>query len=126
MKEAWVRPLTEVQKFVANEYVAACGDTEKGKYLFECDAPAGPLYAHDSSGRGYDGANYSPCKKKHEASTSATFVQGYIDYNGNKRQDAGEAVIVWLEYKKRFGQTYVSNGHATTNLNQETWEVVKS
>ena len=26
-RRIWARPLTEVQKFEANEYVAACGDT---------------------------------------------------------------------------------------------------
>ena len=39
----WSRPMTFVQKFEANEYVAACG-TQYGNYLFECDAPGGRLY----------------------------------------------------------------------------------
>ena len=34
----WVRPLTEVQNFVANEYVAACGDSGT-TYKFTCNAP---------------------------------------------------------------------------------------
>ena len=36
-RKVWRRPLTEVQKFEANEYVAACGDENK-VYLFTCDA----------------------------------------------------------------------------------------
>ena len=36
----WRRPLTEVQKFEANEYVAACGDSGT-TYKFKCDAGGG-------------------------------------------------------------------------------------
>lgn len=43
MKRAYVRPTMVGERFVANEYVAACGD--KGTvYKFNCDAPGGPLY----------------------------------------------------------------------------------
>ena len=35
MKRTYVRPTMVGERFVANEYVAACGDTEwKGKYKF--------------------------------------------------------------------------------------------
>lgn len=129
-KKEWLRPLTEVQQFEANEYVAACGDTEYGVYKFKCDAPGGPLYAEDSDGLGYSGANYSPCAKTHEAPINDVFVDGYIDYNGNRRQDDGEAVIVWLEYgwKGYWPNRYwgVTNGHATSNLDRDSWEVTKS
>ena len=43
-KMTWTRPVTEVQQFAANEYVAACGDTEYGAYLFECNAPMQALW----------------------------------------------------------------------------------
>lgn len=126
-KKVWVRPVTEVQQFEANEYVAACGDTEYGVYKFKCDAPGGPLYAKDSDGLGYSGANYTPCSKTHEAPIKDTFVDGYIDYNHNKKQDDGEAVIVWLEYGYSWlSGKYVSNGHATSNLDRDSWEVTKS
>ena len=36
-RKVWRRPLTEVQKFEANEYVAACGDSGV-VYNFECNA----------------------------------------------------------------------------------------
>lgn len=40
MKRAYVRPTMVGERFVANEYVAACGD--KGKvYKFKCDAGGG-------------------------------------------------------------------------------------
>ena len=129
-KEMWVRPVTEVQTFEANEYVAACGD-ENRVYKFTCDATGGPLYAKDTDGLGYDGASYKPCSKTHEAPVSDVFVNGYIDYNGSGEQELGEAVIVWLEYSYRYVpfvgyQKYVSNGHATTNLVMNSWETAKS
>ena len=37
MKRAYVRPTMVGERFVANEYVAACGGTEYGKYKFECN-----------------------------------------------------------------------------------------
>lgn len=41
MKRTYVRPTMVGERFVANEYVAACGDTEYGKYKFICDAGGG-------------------------------------------------------------------------------------
>lgn len=38
MKRAYVRPTMVGERFVANEYVAACGDIEHGNYKFECNA----------------------------------------------------------------------------------------
>ena len=37
MRKEWMEPVIEVQEFVANEYVAACGDSGK-VYKFECNA----------------------------------------------------------------------------------------
>lgn len=37
MKRAYVRPTMVGERFVANEYVAACGDSGK-VYKFECNA----------------------------------------------------------------------------------------
>ena len=69
MKRAYVRPTMVGERFVANEYVAACGD--KGTvYKFNCDA-------------------------KHEASATNVFYDGFVDYNLNGKQDSGEGVIVW-------------------------------
>lgn len=122
MKRVYERPMMFAQRFEANEYVAACGDQNK-VYKFKCDAPGGPLYAYDSNGDGYSGANYTPCSKTHEASVSSTFVDGYIDYNHNRQQDDGEEVKVWLEYNRRGD---VSNGHATTDIDMTAWETAKS
>lgn len=40
MKRAYVRPTMVGERFVANEYVAACGDSGK-VYKFECNAGGG-------------------------------------------------------------------------------------
>ena len=99
MKKMWEEPKILVQKFMPNEYVAACGDTEYGNYLFECDAPAGAT---------------------HEAPTTGDFYDGFVDRNGNRRQDSGEGVIVWRNREwSIFGWRW--NGHATTNLDMESW-----
>lgn len=123
----WQRPLTEVQKFEANEYVAACGDTEYGKYLFECDAPGGRLYYYTTNWWGGKEAeyigSYTPCSKKHEASTDSEFPDGFVDYNRNGREDDGEAVIVWIE---RGAWGSIRNAHATTNLDRDSWEISHS
>lgn len=126
MKREYVAPTMVCEEFAANEYVAACGD-ENRVYKFTCNAPGGPLYARDENGKGYSGANYTPCGNTHEAPVSSVFVDGYVDYNRNSKQDDGEAVIVWLEYSRDWwGNTKVSNGHATKNLNMDQWETAKS
>ena len=105
MKRAYVRPTMVGERFVANEYVAACGD--KGTvYKFNCDAPRGPLY-------------YYPCDAKHEASATNVFYDGFVDYNLNGKQDSGEGVIVWRGPRN-------NNGHATTELDMSSWEKAKS
>lgn len=121
-KRIYIKPVLESETFVPQNYIAACGDTEYGKYLFTCDAPEGRLYYYNSWGQADYIGSYTPCNKKHEAEKSSEFPKGFIDYNRNGREDEGEAVIVWIE--RRWG--YISNAHATTNLNQDSWETVKS
>lgn len=128
--KVWRRPLTEVQKFEANEYVAACGDENK-VYKFVCDAPAGPLYyyrhgdgtidgVYNGSGRAsLLGVSYHPCSATHEASVTNSFYDGFVDYNWNGKQDKGEGVIVWRGPRN-------NNGHATKNLDMNSWVTDKS
>lgn len=129
MKRAYVRPTMVGERFVANEYVAACGDENK-VYKFTCDAPGGKLYYYPESDGKVDGVytgngwarrlgDYHPCNAKHEASTTNDFYDGFVDYNHNRRQDDGEGVIVWRGPRN-------NNGHATTNLDMNTWETAKS
>ena len=47
MARSYRKPMMNVEKFVANEYVAACGDENK-VYKFVCDAPRGPLYYYSN------------------------------------------------------------------------------
>ena len=120
-KREWAIPQTFVQQFAANEYVAACGDTEYGKYKFVCDAPEGILYYYDKWGIAHRLGNYHPCSKTHEASVSGEFPNGFVDRNSNQQEDVGEEVIVWIE--RGF---FSYDAHATTNLNRDSWEVTKS
>lgn len=125
----WERPMVVVDAFVANEFVSACGD--KGTiYKFECDAPRGWLYYYKHSDGKIDGVHnrydkakligdYHPCGAKHEASKTYDFYDGFVDYNLNGKQDSGEGVIVWRG-------PYGNNGHATTNLDMNSWETAKS
>lgn len=131
MKKRWEEPRILAEKFMPNEYVAACGDTEYGNYLFECDAPAGTLYYYPNSDGKIDGqytgwgraekmGSYSPCGATHEAPTTGDFYDGFVDRNGNRKQDPGEGVIVWRN-REWWGLGYRWNGHATTNLNMDSW-----
>lgn len=130
-KNVWVQPQTVVQQFVANEYVAACGDSGT-IYKFECNAPEGTLYYYPNSDGNIDGigsgyakklGGYEPCNDKHEAADTGDFYDGFVDYNKNKSYDDGEGVIVWLE---RDWWGYIDNYHATANLNMHNWETLKS
>ena len=129
MKRAYVRPTMVGERFVANEYVAACGDSGK-VYKFTCNARKGPLYYYPLSDNIIDGVyigtgqakyigDYEPCNAKHEASATNAFYDGFVDYNGNEKQDDGEGVIVWRGPKN-------DNGHATKDLDMNTWETAKS
>lgn len=129
MRKEWMEPVIEVQEFVANEYVAACGDSGT-VYKFTCDAPRGWLYYYPESDGQIDGnytgsgsqkfiGNYHPCGRTHEASVTDDFYDGFVDYNWNGKPDTGEEVIVWRGPKN-------NNGHATTNLNMSSWTTAKS
>lgn len=124
MKNRWAEPKIMVQKFTPNEYVAACGSTVEGNYLFKCDAAGGPLYYYSTDRWGnkkanYISSSYHPCGKTHETSKDNEFPDGFVDYNWNGKEDEGEGVIVWIE-RGWFGG--ISNAHATTNLDRDSWE----
>lgn len=129
MKRTYVRPTMVGERFVANEYVAACGESGK-VYKFECNAPGGKLYYYPNSdgkingeytghGRAIKLGNYNPCGARHEANATDGFYDGFVDYNKNGRQDKGEGVIVWRGL-------YGLNGHATTYLDMSKWQTAKS
>lgn len=128
MKRAYVRPTMVGERFVANEYVAACGDSGT-VYKFKCDAGGGKygfVYLEtngtpgfqkgDFLGRGGDRylSRYHACGITHDADTSDDFLDGYYVRNGNVTQ-----VKVWRGEKG-------DNTHCTENINMNTWETAKS
>ena len=128
-KKNYSKPLLISEAFVPQEYVAACGDSGK-VYKFTCDAREGTLYYYPSGDGNIDGVyngygkkkklgSYHPCKVMHEAEATSGFYDGFVDYNRNERYDSGEGVIVW---RGEDGD----NGHATANLNMDSWETAKS
>lgn len=131
----YIKPIMESELFTANEYFSACGDSGVN-YLFECDAPAGTLYYYPNSDGKIDGiyegygkaekmGNYHPCSRKHLAPTTGDFYDGFVDRNGNRKQDEGEGVIVWRNREwDILGWRW--NGHATENLDMNTWGTDRS
>lgn len=128
--KSYKKPVLNVERFTPNEFVAnSCGDSGIN-YLFECNAPGGRLYYYPRSDGEIDGeyngngrawliGSYTPCHQKHEASSTDSFYDGFVDYNRNGEYDDGEGVIVW---RGRWG----INGHATKNLDMDKWEIAKS
>lgn len=130
--KVWRRPLTEVQKFEANEYVAACGDSGV-VYNFECNAGSrwesynvyfddGTPYASSNGNEEWDAqfSGYHPCGATHEAESNSGFYDGYMYLQNWRGNNSGEPidVIIWTD-----------NGtdvHCTTNLDQDSWETAKS
>lgn len=131
MKRAYVRPTMVGERFVANEYVAACGDSGK-VYKFECNAGDGwggySVYLNgDDEVAGTDddifwcgGRNavrgartYTRCGATHEAADNNDFYKGYI-----KRGWSTQDVIVWTDKG--------TNTHCTTYLDMSEWATAKS
>ena len=131
MKRAYVRPTMVGERFVANEYVAACGDSGK-LYKFECNAGdrwgGYSVYLNgDDEVAGTDddifwcgGRNavrgartYTRCGATHEAADNNDFYKGYI-----KRGRSTQDVIVWTDKG--------TNTHCTTYLDMSEWATAKS
>lgn len=140
-RKVWKQPLTVVQKFMPNEYVAACGDSGV-VYKFRCDAGDGvygSVYEEtngipglqtgrrgDTELAGYSNdwfgeSGYHACQATHEADSSDEFVNGYYCAKGNTKNPV--QVMVWKEPR---GGWWPDNIHCTTNLDQDSWETAKS
>lgn len=132
MKRVYERPMMFAQEFMANEYVAACGDSGK-VYKFVCDAVG--KYGTGLSGytvytNGVDKisetdddvilGSYAPCTATHEANAKDDFIPGYMKKN-IVGYPIGEAipVIIWR------GEDG-NNIHCTTDLDTANWETAKS
>ena len=129
MKRVWCRPQTVVQKFEANEYVAACGDSGT-VYKFVCNAGRyGTLLGYDVYTNGKDGepgtkddrylGGYTPCNATHNASTTDEFIEGYMRKDWGLFEGERIDVIIWR------GENG-NNIHCTTNLDMDSWETAKS
>ena len=128
-KRVWKQPMTMVQKFEANEYVAACGDSGV-VYKFKCDAGggrSGTVYL-ETNGReglqtGWGGdrylSGYYACGTTHEAESDDEFLDGYYVTEDWWGQEQVTKVIVWRG-------PYNNNTHCTTNLDKDSWETAKS
>ena len=138
-RRVWTRPLTQVQKFKANEYVAACGDSGT-TYLFTCDAgggKSGDVYLETNgipglqTGWGGDRylSAYYACGTQHESDSDDEFLNGYYVTkewvpgsgfcNPGHMETVTTDVIVWRG-------PWGNNTHCTTNLNKDEWETAKS
>ena len=127
MKRAYVRPAMVGERFVANEYVAACDDSGT-VYKFKCDAgggKSGSVYLETNGKLGFQEgflgiegdrylSRYHACGITHDADTLDDFLDGYYVRNGNVTQ-----VKVWRGEKG-------DNTHCTENINMNTWETAKS
>lgn len=133
MRREWMEPVIEVQEFVANEYVAACGDSGK-VYNFECNAGKENSY-YNVYTNGADGiahtrddellGSYHPCGKKHAAESNSDFKYGYMYrldgfglFSKEDRNDCTD-VVIWRG-------KYNNNIHCTTNLDINSWTTAKS
>lgn len=132
-KRAYVKPSLESEAFVPNTYVAACGDSGV-TYLFECNAGEPYRYWEEGWFGGHwvtddhpykvttDGGrvltrNYGPCNAKHSAPSESGFLHGFMD-NTHTDVDEHIPVIIWTEWG--------TNVHCTENLDQDSWETLKS
>lgn len=129
VKNVWVQPRTVVQQFVANEYVAACGDLNK-VYKFTCDAgggKSGSVYLETNGQEGLQTgwggdqylSGYHACGTTHEAKTTDDFLDGYYVTSSWFGGTKVTPVIVWRGPNN-------NNTHCTENLNMDSWETVKS
>lgn len=132
-KKTYVKPVMESETFVPQTYVAACGD-HGVVYKFKCDAGNGvwgSVYQETNgtpglqTGRRGDKrialygflTGFHSCDIEHEADSNDGFYDGYYCAHGNT--DNPVSVIIW---KGPDGD----NVHCTTNLDQDSWETVKS
>lgn len=129
VKNVWVQPQTAVQQFVANEYVAACGDINK-VYKFVCDAGGGtPGTVYQDSNHngkwdligdkaltGYILPTYHACGEAHEAPVADEFLDGFYLPNSNPFNPI--SVKIWTNNN--------TNIHCTTKINMSEWETAKS
>lgn len=140
-KRVYIKPVLESETFLPQAYIANCGDSGT-IYKFKCDAGGGwpgsvyletngqeglqtegkwewifpPFYGHWIYKADQSLGGYHACNISHEANSDSDFLKGYYVPNGSNSEID---VIVWRGPNN-------NNVHCTTNLNQSSWETVKS
>ena len=129
------KPMINVERFMANEYIAACGDTNH-EYIFQCDAMGGitgAVFVDDGDGifepratgiLGGDpllGVGYHACHEKHITEVGDEFITGWY-VTGEDYMNGGDFVAPVIIWRGADGD----NIHCTRNLNMNTWETAKS
>ena len=126
----YVKPVMESEMFAANEYIAACGDTNY-EYIFECDAMGGftgAVFYSDGDDEFEPlkddklmGLGYHACGEKHRTLVGDDFIEGWYvtGWDGVTGGDWYKKVIIW---KGADGKDI----HCTTNLDMKSWETAKS
>ena len=125
--KSYKKPVLNVERFTANEFVAACGDSGV-VYNFECNAGSRrnsydgkPLASSNGNEEWYaQFSGYHPCGATHEAESNSGFYDGYMylqNWRGNNTGDRIN-VVIWTDRG--------TDVHCTTNLNQDSWETAKS
>lgn len=130
MRKEWMEPVIEVQEFVANEYVASCGDSGK-VYKFKCNAGDRNLWDYpykvyiDSNGNGEldNGdeylSNYHACGVAHEASVKDAFLSGFMKDTRPFHDHTPVPVIIWRGENN-------NDTHCTIDLDISSWTTAKS
>ena len=117
------------EDFSPNEYVSACGDTEYGVYKFTCTAGGGEyggLYIEETWGghtywkRVSSGpTSYHACNDTHETSVRDEYKEGIFDPDTDHGNNNEIPCLIWY-HDGRY------QGHASTGLTRDEWEVLKS
>lgn len=137
--KSYKKPVLNVERFTANEFVAACGDLNK-VYKFKCDAGggrSGSVYLETNGKPGlqttgyFEGwkwidaddylSGYQACGTTHEAKTTDDFFDGYYRYKKGGIFSGTETVPV-----KVWRGPGGDNTHCTENLDINSWETEKS
>lgn len=128
--KSYKKPVLNVERFTANEFVAACHDINK-VYKFKCDAGGGrsgdvyletngiPGLQTDWWGGDQYLSGYHACGTTHEAKTTDDFLDGYYVTSSWFGGTKTTPVKVWRGPNN-------DNTHCTENLDMDSWETEKS
>lgn len=129
-KKKYVRPIMVGERFVADEYIAACGDSGT-TYKFVCNASkqygffdGGDVYLETNRREGLQEGEdeylgpYIQCSEPHIAESTDDFFDGYFVPYGIIDNRVRQ-VVIWRGENN-------DNIHCTTTLDKSDWETAKS